>query len=561
MDTKKLRQKILDLAIRGKLVPQDPNDEPASVLLGRIREEKKQMVKDGRLKAKDVKNDTIIFKGEDNLHYQKQLCCFRDSVQQKTVLPQGSDNATSKNPKDSREPTFEAEHYYEIFQDGTVKDITDEIPFDVPEGWEWERLSNIASFSGGKTPSTSKNEFWNGDVLWITSKDMKSKYITSSLVKLSREGAQQMQLFSSDTVLIVARSGILRHTFPVAILKKNATINQDIKAVCLYDSSLAEWVYSCFKGMEGYILTMYTKSGTTVENINFDEFQNILLPIPSNREIKRITSTVQITLNEINSIDNDRIFLLDTIEQVKSHILNLAIKGKLAPQNPDDESASVLLERIRAEKEELIKQGKLKRDKKESIIYKGCDNSYYDVLPNGWSITTLENITTPQTLNDGDWILSENMVSYGDVKLIQLGSIGIMEYVKKDFKYLTKSTFEELNCTQIYPGYLLINRIVSNKMNACIIPAIEGILITTVDTCWISPNPTMYNLQYILFALSSPTFQEIVLNNSAGTTRKRISKNNLIRIPFPIPPLSEQERIVQKLTETFHTIDNITRNL
>ena len=100
MDTKALRQKILDLAIRGKLVPQDPNDEPASVLLERIRAEKQQMVKDGKLKPKDIKNDTIIFVGEDNLHYEK-------------------------------------------FQDGSVKCIEDEIPFEVPEGWAWCRLGNI----------------------------------------------------------------------------------------------------------------------------------------------------------------------------------------------------------------------------------------------------------------------------------------------------------------------------------------------------------------------------------------------------------------------------------
>ncbi|MBQ3544469.1 MAG: restriction endonuclease subunit S, partial [Lachnospiraceae bacterium] len=108
MDTKALRQKILDLAIRGKLVPQDPNDEPASVLLERIRAEKQQMVKEGKLKAKDIKNDTIIYKGEDNLHYEK-------------------------------------------FQDGTVKCIEDEIPFEVPEGWAWTRVSSLVQICLGLT--------------------------------------------------------------------------------------------------------------------------------------------------------------------------------------------------------------------------------------------------------------------------------------------------------------------------------------------------------------------------------------------------------------------------
>ena len=107
IDTKSLKEKVLDLAIRGQLVPQDPNDEPASVLLERIREQKQQLVKEGKLKAKDIKNDTIIFKGEDNLHYEK-------------------------------------------FQDGTVKCIEDEIPFELPVGWEWTRICNVGTVRGGK---------------------------------------------------------------------------------------------------------------------------------------------------------------------------------------------------------------------------------------------------------------------------------------------------------------------------------------------------------------------------------------------------------------------------
>ncbi len=117
MDTKALRQKILDLAIRGKLVPQDPNDEPASVLLERIRAEKQQMVKDGKLKAKDIKNDTVIFKGDDNLHYEQ-------------------------------------------FDDGTVKCIENEIPFELPEGWAWARLGNIGEIITGGTPSKSHHEYY-----------------------------------------------------------------------------------------------------------------------------------------------------------------------------------------------------------------------------------------------------------------------------------------------------------------------------------------------------------------------------------------------------------------
>ena len=257
MDTKALRQKILDLAIRGKLVPQDPNDEPASVLLNRIRAQKQQMVKEGKLKAKDIKNDTIIFKGEDNLYYEK-------------------------------------------FQDGSIKCIEDEIPFEIPQGWEWCRLSHIASFSGGKTPSTSKKEYWGKEVLWITSKDIKEKYIASSLMMLSHLGASIMQIYPIDTILIVTRSGILRHTLPIAILKEESTVNQDIKAVSLVLPKLAEYIYCCLKGMEPRLLKLYVKSGVTVENINFDKFQNVLLPIAPFDEMQRILNISEIVLCYIN---------------------------------------------------------------------------------------------------------------------------------------------------------------------------------------------------------------------------------------------------------------------
>ena len=357
MDTKALRQKVLDLAIRGKLVPQDPNDEPASVLLERIRQQKQQMVKEGKLKAKDIKNDTVIFVGEDNLHYEK-------------------------------------------FADGSVKCIEDEIPFDLPEGWAWERLSNLAAFSGGKTPSTSRGEYWGEEVLWVTSKDMKSKYITSSQLRLSVLGAEQMQVYQPNTLLLVTRSGILRHSLPVAILKECATVNQDLKAIVLYMPELAEYIYVCLKGMEAQLLLKYTKSGTTVENVNFDEFQRVLLPIAPSQEIDRITAATGNADQIISSIEDNKKALTEHVGAAKAKILDLAIRGQLVPQNPADEPASVLLERIRAEKEELIRQGKIKRDKKESVIFRGEDNSYYEKignkvekiddeipfdLPNGWT--------------------------------------------------------------------------------------------------------------------------------------------------------------------------------
>ena len=159
MDTKKLRQKILDLAIRGKLVPQDPNDEPASVLLERIRAEKERLIKEGKIKR-------------------------------------------------SKKSASDTPHY-------------ENVPFEVPEGWVWCRLSEIANYGGGKTPSMDNKQYWsNGTNLWITSKDMKCERITDSMMKISNDALDIMIQYEPGTLLMVTRSGILRHSLPIAILEK-----------------------------------------------------------------------------------------------------------------------------------------------------------------------------------------------------------------------------------------------------------------------------------------------------------------------------------------------------
>ena len=152
------------------------------------------------------------------------------------------------------------------------------------------------------------------------------------------------------------------------------------------------------------------------------------------------------------------------------------------------------------------------------------------------------------------------MDSNGTVKLIQLGSIGYMNYINKGFKFITDDTFADLSCTQIYPSYLLINRIINDRMCLCILPNIDGKLITTVDTCWIAPNPN-YDIKYLMYAMASPQFQTIVMQYSTGVTRKRISKNNLIKLPFPLPPLTEQKRIVEQVDTLLEIINAIEKSL
>ena len=519
MDTKALRQKILDLAIRGKLVPQDPNDEPASVLLERIRAEKQQMVKDGKLKAKDIKNDTVIFKGDDNLHYEK-------------------------------------------FTDGTVKCIEDEIPFELPDGWAWVRINTACIIN----PRNNIDD--NTEVSFVPMANISEGYANSfvSDSRLWRKVKTGYTHFAENDIGIAKISPCFENKKSVVftgLINGYGAGTTELHIIRTISGLIVPEYLLCFAKRNDFILGgVQTFSGEVgQQRVTKDYIANYLFSLPPLNEQKRIISAIKEAYYIIENIEKTKLSLTEDVNKAKSKILDLAIRGKLVPQNPNDEPASVLLERIRAEKEELIKQGKIKRDKKESVIFKGDDNSYYQDLPQNWQVSTLREVTTPLTLNDGDWILSENMTDNGEVKLLQLGSIGNMSYIDKGFKYLTKDTFDELSCTEIFTGYLIINRIISDKMCCCIVPDIDGTIITTVDTCWIAPSETSYDIKFLMYQLASPSFQSTVLLKATGTTRKRISKNNLIDLHLLLPPLAEQKRIVNTIEALFAQIDKISEQI
>ena len=514
MDTKALRQKILDLAIRGKLVPQDPNDEPASVLLERIRAEKQQMVKDGKLKAKDIKNDTVIFKGDDNLHYEQ-------------------------------------------FQDGTVKEYENELPFEIPSNWVWCDLGMLFSHNTGKALNASKTD--GVSLTYITTSNVYWNSFELDNLKVmpfTESEIEKCTVKKGD--LLVCEGGDIGRA-AIWQFDNEIRIQNHLHRLRPYDIIYTKFYY--------YIMHLYKANGRIngngigLQGLSSNALHNIIVPVPPVEEQKRIVDSIDSVLSLIEQIESHKQSLSSQIDNIKSKILDLAIRGKLVPQNPNDEPASVLHERIRAEKEELIKQGKINRDKKESVIFKGDDNSYYQDLPQNWQVSTLREVTTPLTLNDGDWILSENMTDNGEVKLLQLGSIGNMSYIDKGFKYLTKDTFDELSCTEIFTGYLIINRIISDKMCCCIVPDIDGTIITTVDTCWIAPSETSYDIKFLMYQLASPSFQSAVLLKATGTTRKRISKNNLIDLHLLLPPLAEQRRIVNTIEALFAQIDKISEQI
>ena len=287
--------------------------------------------------------------------------------------------------------------HYEKLQDGTVKCIEDEIPFEVPEGWAWCKLNDIYNFIDyrGATPT----KITNGIPL-VTAKNVKSGYIDYTIDDYISEEEfkerQQRGISKKGDILFTTEAPLgnaaLADMEKFSAGQRLITFQQYGSKNELINYVMLMFILSDFFQQQLYV----NKTGSTVAGIKAAILKTLWIPVPPYNEQLRISNTLKSAINLIDSISKNKEILSTSISNTKSKILDLAIRGKIVPQDPNDEPASVLLERIRAEKEELIKQGKIKRDKKESVIFKGDDNSYYEEygekLPSGWVVTNFETI-------------------------------------------------------------------------------------------------------------------------------------------------------------------------
>ena len=514
MDTKALRQKILDLAIRGKLVPQEPNDEPAEVLLERIREQKQQMFKEGKLKKKDIKNDTIIFKGEDNLHYEK-------------------------------------------FQDGTVKCIEDEIPFEVPEGWAWCKLNDIYNFIDyrGATPT----KITNGIPL-VTAKNVKSGYIDYTIDDYISEEEfkerQQRGISKKGDILFTTEAPLgnaaLADMEKFSAGQRLITFQQYGSKNELINYVMLMFILSDFFQQQLYV----NKTGSTVAGIKAAILKTLWIPVPPYNEQLRISNTLKSAINLIDSISKNKEILSTSISNTKSKILDLAIRGKIVPQDPNDEPASVLLERIRAEKEELIKQGKIKRDKKESVIFKGDDNSYYGIhLPDSWNWASLREIAL--SISDGSHNPPPNNGS--GIPLLSAANINDNSILMNEIsRWITNEEWKiENQRTNIEVGDVLLTIVGSIGRSAVVQNNNHFALQRSVAVI----KPCLINPLYLMHIVQSPQIQKWLTDNSKGTAQKGIYLNALSLMIIPIPPLAEQARIVEHIHIAYKHLDLISNAL
>ena len=524
MDTKALRQKILDLAIRGKLVPQDPSDEPASVLLERIREQKKQMVKEGKLKAKDIMDDTIIFVGEDNLHYEK-------------------------------------------FADGTVKCMEDEIPFEVPEGWAWCKLNDIYNFIDyrGATPT----KITNGIPL-VTAKNVKSGYIDYTIDDYISEEEfkerQQRGISKKGDILFTTEAPLgnaaLADMEKFSAGQRLITFQQYGSKNELINYVMLMFILSDFFQQQLYV----NKTGSTVAGIKAAILKTLWIPVPPYNEQLRISNTLKSAINLIDSISKNKEILSTSISNTKSKILDLAIRGKIVPQDPNDEPASVLLERIRAEKEELIKQGKIKRDKKESVIFKGDDNSYY--LRTGGVEESLENWRFDDLPETWKICCLGELCDYGDCINVNTEDIAEdawildLEDIEKDtgmvLKKVTKAQRNSVSTKhKFHSGQVLYSKL-RPYLNKVVLSDADGyctseILPLEFKNCVLP--------EYARYYLMSGTFITYANHCSYGVKMPRLGTTDGKKAIFSLPPLSEQKCIVETIDFCFMQLNKISEAL
>ena len=334
MTGQQLKNSILQMAVQGKLVPQDPNDEPASVLLERIRAEKEQLIKEGKIKKE--KNPSIIFRGADNLPYEK----------------------VGKN-----EPVC----------------IADEVPFEIPDSWEWVRLGEIFQHNTGKALNSSNR---SGELLtYITTSNLYwNRFEVDSLREMYFSEAEIEKCTAVKGDLLVCEGGDIGRA-AIWPYDTNIRIQNHIHRLRAYVEVCTEYYY--------YIFFLYKHAGWIggkgigIKGLSSNALHSLIFPLPPLHEQQRIVTKLKMLepfFEKYTQVEK-RLKNLNVQfpDLLKKSILQEAVQGKLVPQDPADEPASILLERIRAEKQKLVAEGKIKKDKHESVIFRR-DNSHYEKL-------------------------------------------------------------------------------------------------------------------------------------------------------------------------------------
>ena len=442
--------------------------------------------------------------------------------------------------------------------------IADEVPFDIPESWEWVRLGNIGDWGSGATPNRTTPEYYNGNIPWLKTGDLNDNYITDipeTITELAL-AKTSVRLNPIGSVLIAMYGATIGK---LGILKIPATTNQACCACVPFTDIYNEFLFYFL--MSQKVAFVKRGEGGAQPNISKEKIVSTLMPLPPVAEQKRIVEKLRILQPYIDYyavLEKSDIKLTQSFpEKLKKCILQYAVQGKLVPQDPADEPASVLLERIRAEKEQLIKKGKIKRDKHESVIFRR-DNSYYEKMngierciddelpfeiPESWEWCRLGTIL--QKLTDGTHSTPKYAASgipFISVKDISSGKISF-----ESTKFISEEEHELLasRCDPHRDDILL------TKVETTGIP----VLVDTdrpfsifVSVAQLRFSTELLDKFFLIYLLKSPLVQTQCRENTKGVGNKNWVMRDIANTLICIPPLAEQKRIQASLANVLKSI-------
>ena len=519
MTAQQLKNSILQMAVQGKLVPQDPGDEPASVLLRRIKAEKQELIKAGKIK-KDKKSSEIFRGATHNLPY-----AYCEQIGKE------------------------------------IRDISDEIPFEIPESWEWVRLGFIGDWGSGATPSRTNKEYYGGNIPWLKTGDLNDGIITNIPEKITELALEKtsVRLNPVGSVLIAMYGATIGK---LGILNIPATTNQ---ACCACLPILVNNNYLFYFLMSHKESFTKKAEGGAQPNISKEKIISTLFPLPPLAEQKRIVAKIEQLIPYIEKYEKAETQLTalnkSFPDMLKKSILQEAVQGKLVPQNPDDEPASVLLERIRAEKQELIKQGKIKKNKNESVIITR-DKIPYEIIdgkerciadevpfeiPDSWCWCRLGTIfqhNTGKTLNSSN----------------HQGTM--MQYITTSNLYWDRFELDKLREMLFTDSEVEKCTVTKGDLLVCEGGDIGRAAIWNYDYPMRIQNhihrlrsyaPVEVYFFYYVFYL----YKRAGLIGGKGIGIQGLSSNAIDKLLIPLPPLAEQKKIVAKIEELMQYCDKL----
>ena len=447
--------------------------------------------------------------------------------------------------------------HYEKFQDGTVKCIEDEIPFEVPEGWEWTRLGNLSSLiqyglsNSAETQGTHRllriTDIQDGKVNW---KDVPFTTV---------ENAENYLLRKDD--IVFARTGAtVGKSFLVTELPFESVYASYLIRIRLFDCISPIYLYQFFNSYCYWEQITDKSVGVGQPNCNGTSLKELFIPLPPLHEQKRIVPAANALLKYASVIESEKASLQEIIDLTKSKILDLAIRGKLVPQDPNDEPASVLLERIRSEKEELIKQGKIKCDKKESVIFKGDDNSYYLDIPNNWMVCYLKeifNVCSAKRVKQSEWKTS-GVPFYRAREIVKLSDNG---YVDNDL-FISEEHYMKLKAEFGVPksGDLMVSG-VGTIGRVYIVKENDLFYYKDASVLCFENRTGAIDSQFARYMFESKFMQSQMKENSNGTTVDTITISAAMDYVCVLPPIAEQKRIVTAIEKAVSQLDKISESI